>query len=292
MSLPAGPWGAWSAALRLGERSAAMDAAAALEEAGCSALWLTGGLDDPFDRVADLLAATRRTTVATGILSIWTMPADDVAAAVAALDPAERDRFLLGLGVSHPRLVDRTEPGRYTRPLTRMREYVDRLDEVGGPPAGARVLAALGPRMLELAALRAAGAHPYLTTPGHTAEARAALGAGPFLAPTQMTLLVADPARAREVARGYLAMYLRQGNYVSSWQRLGFTEDDIADGGSDRLVDALVAWGTPEQVAARVREHVAAGADHVCVQMLDPDAAWTDHPFPVDDWRTLLAVLA
>lgn len=290
--LPGGRWGAWSSALRLRETSAAQDAAAALEEAGCSALWMTGGLTDPFPRVAELLAATSTTVVATGILSIWTMPAADVTRAVAVLPG--RERFLLGLGVSHPQLVDHAEPGRYRRPLTRMREYLDELDTLasGGPrTAPPRVLAALGPRMLELAATRAAGAHPYLTTPAHTAEARAALGTGPFLAPTQMVVLEADPARARAAARRHLAMYLAQPNYRASWERLGFTEEDADHGGSDRLVDSLVAWGEPERVAVRLQEHVAAGADHVCLQMLDRDAGWKDQALPVAEWQRLLGAL-
>jgi len=290
MSLPAGRWGAWSTALRLADTETAVEAAVVLEEAGCSALWMTGGISDPFDRVAALLSATSRVSVATGILSIWTMPAADVAAAAAALP--DRERFLLGLGVSHPKLVDRHEPGRYVRPLTRMREYLEELDEYAGPDASSRVLAALGPKMLELSATRAAGAHPYLTTAAHTATARATLGAEAFLAPTQMVLLESDPSLARAAARGYLAMYLGQPNYVNSWLRLGFDDADVRDGGSDRLVDTLVAWGDPDHVAARLHEHLDAGADHVCIQVLDPRATWADQSIPLDDWRALLAVLA
>jgi probable F420-dependent oxidoreductase len=283
----------WSAPLRFREATAAADAAAALEVAGWSAVWMTGGLDDPFHRVTELLAATSRVAVATGILSIWTMDAADVASRVAALDDPD-GRFLLGLGVSHAQFVDRDDPGRYTRPLTRLSAYLDALDSTGEPRVAAdrRVLAALGPRMLELASRRSLGAHPYLTTPEHTATARAAMGPTAFLAPTQMTLLEPDATRARETARGILGMYLRQPNYVQSWLRLGFTEDDVASGGSDRLVDALVAWGDAERVAARLREHVAAGADHVAVSMLAPGATWRDQPLPVADWVTLAAALA
>lgn len=285
MTRPAGRWGVWSTGLRFGETEHAQAAAAALEDAGCSALWMTGGLDDPFGRVGELLAATRQITVATGILSIWTMPADVVAAAVSALPD---DRFLLGLGVSHPALVDRDDPGRYARPLTRMREYLDALDATGVPSVGAdaRVLAALGPKMLELATSRALGAHPYLTDAAHTATARATLGPSAYLAPTQMALVETDPARAREVARQHLAKYLGQPNYVNSWVRLGFTPDDAAGGGSDRLVDTMVAWGTPDRVAARVREHADAGADHVCLQVLAPA-----REVPVEELRLVLAAL-
>ncbi|MBB3042675.1 TIGR03620 family F420-dependent LLM class oxidoreductase [Nocardioides soli] len=293
MSLPTGPWGAWSSGLRLRERAAAVEAAAALEEAGCSALWMTGGLSDPFERVADLLGATSRVTVATGILSIWTMSPDEVATGVQSLPDADRHRFLLGLGVSHAQLVDRGAAGRYRRPLTQLRTYLDGLDATGPVTVGrhSRVLAALGPKMLELAATRAAGAHPYLTTVDHTADARRILGPDPFLAPTQMVVLDANPDTARTVARRHLAMYLGQPNYVNSWLRLGFTEDDAADGGSDRLVDALVMWGDPERVAARLREHLAAGADHVAVQMLDREAGWQEQPLPVADWQRLFAAL-
>lgn len=293
MSLPTGPWGAWSSGLRLRERAAAVDAAAALEEAGCSALWMTGGLSDPFERVADLLGATSRVTVATGILSIWTMSPDEVATGVRSLPDAHRHRFLLGLGVSHAQLVDRGAAGRYRRPLTQLRTYLDGLDATGPVTVGrhSRVLAALGPKMLELAATRAAGAHPYLTTVDHTADARRILGPDPFLAPTQMVVLDANPDTARAVARRHLAMYLGQPNYVNSWLRLGFTEDDAADGGSDRLVDALVMWGDPERVAARLREHLAAGADHVAVQMLDREAGWQEQPLPVADWQRLFTAL-
>lgn len=293
MSLPTGPWGAWSSGLRLRERAAAVEAAAALEEAGCSALWMTGGLSDPFERVADLLGATSRVTVATGILSIWTMSPDEVATGVRSLPDAHRHRFLLGLGVSHAQLVDRGAAGRYRRPLTQLRTYLDGLDATGPVTVGrhGRVLAALGPKMLELAATRAAGAHPYLTTVDHTADARRILGPDAFLAPTQMVVLDANPDTARAVARRHLAMYLGQPNYVNSWLRLGFTEDDTADGGSDRLVDALVMWGDPERVAARLREHLAAGADHVAVQMLDREAGWQDQPLPVADWQRLFAAL-
>lgn len=293
MSLPTGPWGAWSSGLRLRERAAAVEAAAALEEAGCSALWMTGGLSDPFERVADLLGATSRVTVATGILSIWTMSPDEVATGVRSLPDAHRHRFLLGLGVSHAQLVDRGAAGRYRRPLTQLRTYLDGLDATGPVTVGrhSRVLAALGPKMLELAATRAAGAHPYLTTVDHTVDARRILGPDAFLAPTQMVVLDANPDTARAVARRHLAMYLGQPNYVNSWLRLGFTEDDAADGGSDRLVDALVMWGDPERVAARLREHLAAGADHVAVQMLDREAGWQDQPLPVADWQRLFTAL-
>ncbi|KAA9108547.1 TIGR03620 family F420-dependent LLM class oxidoreductase [Microbacterium rhizomatis] len=290
--VPGGPWGVWSTGLRLRETSAAVDAALALEAAGYSALWMTGGFDSPFERVRALLSSTTRVTVATGILSIWSMTAAEVATEVDALASRERDRFLLGLGVSHAKFVDRGVPGRYRRPLTRMHEYLDDLDRADPLRASRTVLAALGPRMLELAAERTTGAHPYLTTPEHTSWARELIGTETFLAPTQMVVLEADPATAREAARRYLAMYLGQPNYITSWMRLGFSADDFAAGGSDRLVDALVAWGEEDAVTTRLRRHLDAGADHVCIQMLDREGGWKDQPLPVGDWQRLAEALA
>ena len=291
MIRPDGPWGVWATGLRVHETTAATEAARAFERAGYSALWTTGGMSNPFERVRELLATTSRTVVATGILSIWTMSPEEVAAEMATLAPADRERFLLGLGVSHASLVDRAEPGRYGKPLSRMREYLDELDRLDGSLAPQSVLAALGPRMLSLAATRTAGAHPYLTTPEHTAEARAVLGAGPFLAPTQMIVRETDPESAREAARRHLSLYLGQPNYIASWTRLGFSPDDVADGGSDALVDALVAWGDDETITRRLRAHLDAGADHVCVQALDRVQGWRDRPFPVEDWLQLAPTL-
>lgn len=216
----------------------------------------------------------------------------EVVSELETLTPADRERFVLGLGVSHASLVDRGDPGRYRRPLTAMRRYLDELDAVdSGGVTRRRVLAALGPRMLELSAVRAAGAHPYLTTPAHTQRAREVLGPAPFLAPTQMVVLDPDATTARAAARRHLALYLDQPNYVANWLRLGFTEDDAADGGSDRLIDAMVAWGDADAVAARLHEHLDAGADHVCISILDRHAGWRDFPLPVDDWERLAPAL-
>jgi len=165
-----------------------------------------------------------------------------------------------------------------------MRAYLDELDQADPPlPAGARVLAALGPRMLQLARERSAGVHPYLVTPEHTALARAAVGDDRLVAPEQGVVLETDATRAREIARAHLARYLEAPNYTNSWRRLGFTDDDLADGGSNRLVDALVAWGDDAALAARVQAHRDAGANHVCIQVLG------DEPrrLTVGDWRAL-----
>lgn len=285
-----GPWGVWSTGLRLRDSASAVRAATDLEAAGYGALWMTGGLDDPFDRVRELLGATSRVVVATGILSIWTMDADAVAAEIHALSTQQQERFVLGLGVSHATLVDREQAGRYGRPLSRMREYLDALD-LAGLGADRRILAALGPRMVELAGARSLGAHPYLTTPDHTSWARGVLGQGPLLAPSQMVLLESDPEIARATARRALSMYLAQPNYVANWKREGFTPDDVAGGGSDRLIDAMVAWGDVDAVTARLVAHRDAGADHVCIQMLDPSPDAHRHPLPVADLCRLASAL-
>ena len=280
-----GRLGIWSGQF-WGDRDAVLEAAAELEDLGYGALWFPNG-PDIFARAGELLGATHHVVVATGIASIWMHPASQATAAHHALETAHPGRFLLGLGVSHAHLVDRAEPGRYAQPLAHMRAYLDALDATLDPvPAGERVLAALGPRMLDLARDRSAGAHPYLVTPEHTRQARAALGEGRLLAPEQGVVLEADPARARAIARQHLARYLLAPNYVNSWLRLGFTPDDLADGGSDRLVDALIAWGDVDAIWERIAEHYQAGADHVCIQAL------TDEPtaLPRAAWRALASL--
>src|SRR5499427_5777068 len=178
-------------------------------------------------------------------------------------------RFLLGLGVSHQQIVDREQAGRYSRPVERMGEYLDALDSGPNPVQRAeRVLAAQGPRMLALARDRGAGAHPYLVTVEHTALARDVLGPDRLLAPEQAVVLEADPVRARMIGREHLAPYLQLPNYTNNWLRLGFTADDLAGGGSDRLIDGLVAWGTTEAIRNRIGEHYRAGADHVSIQVV------------------------
>jgi probable F420-dependent oxidoreductase len=283
-----GPVGIWSIALRYGPAAQVAEAAAELDELGYSALWIpdTGG--DVFGAVARLLGATKRAMVATGILNLWMHEPAEVASGFARL-AGDGGRFLLGLGVSHGPLIDRVlKPGLYDRPLGAMRDYLDALDRADpAVPAGGRVLAALGPKMLELARDRAAGAHPYLTTADHTATARGVLGPGSLLLPEQRVVLERDPSAARRIGRTHLATYLSLPNYRNNLLRSGFTEDDLADGGSDRMVDSLVAWGDEEAVAARVREHLEAGADHVCVQVLTGDR----ETFPLDGWRRLAPVL-
>ena len=271
-----------------GERARVMEAAAELEELGYGALWFPNA-PSMFERARDLLDATRRVVIAPGIASIWTHTATDAAAAHNALTHAHPGRFLLGLGVSHAHVVDREEPGRYYRPLARMREYLDSLDAAPTPvPIGERILAALGPRMLELARDRSAGAHPYLGTVEHTRRAREVLGSGPLLVPELAVVLETDPSRARAIARQHLTFYLRAPNYTNNWLRLGFTRDDVTDGGSDRLVDEVVGWGSTDAIRERIAQHHRVGADHVCLQVVTPASA----DLPLEEWRTLAAALS
>jgi probable F420-dependent oxidoreductase len=280
--------GIWSAALRYGDVGEAADAAAELEGQGWSALWVPDVGGDVFAAVDNLLGATSTLTVATGILNLWMHEPAETAAARHRFVQQHGDRFLLGVGVSHAPLIDMAEAGRYRRPLARTAEYLDGLDAAEHPVAVQdRVLAALGPKMLELARTRSAGSHPYLVTPEHTAIVRDALGAGGLVAPEQAVVLETDPETARRIAREHLAGYLGLPNYANNWKRIGFTDDDTAHGGSDRLVDALVAWGDEQAIVDRVRAHRDAGADHVCVQVLGPPMMSPAR----DEWRRLAPAL-
>ena len=278
--------GIWAHQLRYGDPGAIAEAAAELDELGYSALWVPDVGGDLFGALETLLGATTRATVATGILNLWMHTADETAQAHARLTEAHGDRLLVGIGVSHEVLINSQAPGRYQKPLSAMASYLDGLD-AADPPLGRsnRVLAALGPRMLELARTRSAGAHPYNVTPEHTALARQALGPEAIVATELAVAFTADPALARDLGRGHLATYLGLPNYTNNLRRLGFGDDDLSGGGSDRLVDALVAWGDPGTVAAKVQEHRDAGADHVCIQVL------VDEGFPSEQWRELAPAL-
>jgi len=267
--------GIWSAELRYGDAGAARAAAAELEALGYTALWVPGGIGGAvFDDCENLLAATERVPVATGILNLWSHSVQETCDGHARVTAAHPDRFLLGIGVSHAPLVDAKEPGRYAKPLAVTRTFLDEIDaSTPTVPMNERVLAALGPNMLELARDRSAGAHPYLVPPEHTSFARGVLGEGVLLAPEQHVVLETDPDKARAVARASLTIYMTLPNYVNNWRRFGFTDDDVSGAGSDRLVDALVAWGDEAAIAARVREHLDAGADHVCVQIVSETRA-------------------
>jgi probable F420-dependent oxidoreductase len=281
--------GIWSSELRWGDESEKGDAAAELESLGYTALWIPDVGGDVFGALRDLLDATTTIVAATGILNLWMHSAADVGQGLAALDADHPGRTLLGIGVSHSPLIDQTHPGAYAKPLRVTRTYLDELDAASPPvPVDRRVLAALGPKMLELSRDRASGAHPYLVTPEHTKAAREVLGDGPMLLPEQHVVLETDPTRARALAREGLTVYLQLPNYVNNWRRLGFTEDDFADGGSDRLVDHVVVWGDEATIAARVQAHFDAGADHVCVQAYTGTER-TD--FPRAEWRALAPAL-
>jgi probable F420-dependent oxidoreductase len=279
-----GRHGLWSVGLRSEDparRGELTEAAAELEELGYGALWLGG--NSSAANAVPLIGATTRITVGTSIQSIWEHEPADTAAAFAELEAAHPGRFVLGLGVSHAKVAGE----RYQRPYSALVSYLDDLD-AAGLPAHRRVVAALGPRTLRLTRDRSAGAIPYLVTPEITAHSRETLGAGPLLAPELKVVLETDPDRARTLARATLSRYLQLPNYTGNFLRHGFTEDDLADQGSDRLVDALFAWGDESRIRARVDAFVAAGADHVALQVL------TDAPadvLPREGWRRLAALL-
>jgi len=286
--------GLWTFALDLQPMARAQEAAAELEELGYGALWLPEAVGrEPMVSSSLLLSATRRLVVATGIASIHARGAMAAAAAHKTLEEAFPGRFLLGLGVSHQPMVEGFLGKVYDKPLNTMRQYLDAMDSAlfmaaGPATAPSRVLAALGPRMLELAAERTAGAHTYFVPVEHTPVARERLGPGALLCPEQAAVLSTDPAEARAVARQHMAVYLGLPNYTNNLRRLGFGDGDLAGGGSDRLVDAIVAWGSVEDVAARVRAHLDAGADHVAVQLLEAD----QRALPMDGWRRLAQALS
>jgi probable F420-dependent oxidoreductase len=252
-------------------------AVARIEELCYGAVWFGEGVNnrEALSHGAMLLAAGDRIPVASGVANIW---ARDAAAAINganSLNEAYDGRFLLGVGVSHAPAVN-LRGGNYEKPLTAMREYLEAMGRItyGAPPPAEPsqvVLAALRPKMLELSRDATSGAHPYFVPPAHTARARDILGPDPLLAPEQVVVLETDPTRAREIGRRHMALYLALPNYVNNLRSLGYEDADLADGGSDALVDAIVAWGDEEAIASRVREHLEAGADHVAVQAYADD---------------------
>jgi probable F420-dependent oxidoreductase len=258
MSISLGRYGVWRH-----ETGLSPELAARIESLGFGTVWIGGSPPGDLALAESMLDATTSLTVATGIVNMWSTPADEVAPSYHRIAAKHPDRFLLGVGVGHPEATS-----DYTRPYATVVEYLDRLDELEVPAAG-RALAALGPKVLDLARDRSAGAHPYLTTPDHTRSARERLGDGVLLAPEHKVVLDTDPIAARAVGRPRVQQpYLGLRNYRNNLARLGWAAEDMDDGGSDALIDALVAHGTPEQVAARLDEHLAAGADHVCAQVL------------------------
>lgn len=252
-----GKFGVW-----LGSRTLAPELAAEIESLGYGAAWIGASPDADLGWVEPALEQTTTLQVATGIVNIWTARAEEVAKSYHRIEDAHPGRFLLGIGAGHP---EHTE--HYQKPYDALVSYLDDLDNAMVPNSR-RVLAALGPRVLRLAAERSAGAHPYLTTPEHTGTARQLVGNTVFLAPEHKVVLTTDADEARAVGRKFIDFYLGLRNYVNNWLRLGFTDEDVRRPGSDRLIDALVAYGPPEAIAHRLNEHLDAGADHVAIQVL------------------------
>jgi probable F420-dependent oxidoreductase len=278
-AITVGRVGVWAWSFVTAPAVAARQAAQAIEDLGYGAIWFPETVArETFSASSMLLEATGEITVATGISNIWARDAVAMSAGAQALGEAHPGRFLLGLGVSHPASVA-NRGGAYRPALTAMREYLTAMEEAPyqGPSPEVPVpvvLGALGPRMLSLAGDRTTGAHPYFVPVDHTRIAREALGTAKLLAPEQAVVVEDDPARARAIARVYTTRYLGLPNYLKNLRRMGWGDAELSDGGSDRLVDALVAWGSPETIAERVSEHFAAGADHVSIQVLTDDGGF------------------
>ena len=284
--------GLWTGTLDAHSTSVAKDAAKEVEQLGFTTLWIPEAVGrDPFVAAANYLSATSTLKIATGIANIYARDPMTMNGCVRTLAEGYPDRFLLGLGVSHGHLVAGVRKHDYTKPYSHMVEYLERMDKalfmaVGPASTPPRVLAALGPKMLTLSATQAQGAHPYFTTPEHTALARETMGPDALLMPEQMVVLDTNPETARATARKGMKIYMGLPNYWNNLLRLGFTDDDRLDGGSDRLVDAIVAWGSIDAVVERVGRHHAAGADHVCVQVLRDDAV-----VPSAEWAEIAKAL-
>jgi probable F420-dependent oxidoreductase len=257
VAIELGRFGVWHGAQHWGP-----ELAAGLEQAGYGALWLGASPGAGLRDAEVLLAATSSVAVGTSVVNMWKSPAEDVAESYHRLEDSAPGRFLLGVGIGH-----RERSAEYKSPYETIVSYLDELDDAK-VPVERRALAALGPKVLQLSGSRTAGSLPYLTTPEHTREARRTLGGGVLLAPEQKVVLETDVDIARTTARDYLANYLALSNYVSNLTRLGFTDEDVADGGSDRLVDALVLHGSAVEIAEGLNAHLEAGADHVAVQQL------------------------
>lgn len=280
--------GLWAADFDLQPMAKAQEAIAHVEEMGYGAVWVPEAvIREPFASTALLLSATKKMVLATGIASLHARTAQTMQAGWKTLTEAFPDRFLLGIGVSHAPMVQGVHKGNYDKPYSTMVEYLDAMDNgiffaAAPTTAPQRVLAALGPKMLKLAADRGVGAHPYFTPVEHTAFARETMGTGALLAPELAVVLETDATKAREIARKYMTTYTRLPNYTNNLKRFGFTEDEITKQ-EDRLVDAIVAWGSLDTVVAAVKGHLDAGADHVCIQVL------TDKPgtLPMREWQEL-----
>jgi probable F420-dependent oxidoreductase len=285
--------GIWTFVLDQQPSAQAAETAAEIESLGYGAVWIPEAVGrDPLVHAALLLSGTERLVVATGIASIYARDAMAMSAGHRTLTEAFPERFLLGLGVSHAPMVEGFRGHSYGPPVATMRAYLDAMDAalyMAAPPATEprRCIGALGPKMLALAAEKTWGAHPYNVTAEHTASAREILGPDRLLAPELAVVLDTDPASARAAAREHLAIYLGLPNYLNNLRRLGFDDADFGDGGSDRLVDAVVPWGDEARIAAAVAEHHGAGADHVCVQVIVPRGS----DAPMEQWRRLAPAL-
>jgi len=263
-----GRFGIWR-----GEGQVTPELAVSIEELGFGALWLGSATGD-LAAAEEFLAATTTLIVATGIVNMWQYEPHQVAASFRRVEDRFAGRFLLGVGAGHPEVTQ-----QYAQPYDTLSRYVDTL-LADGVPAGSLVLAALGPKVLRLAAERTAGAHPYLVTPDYTGQTREILGPGPLLAPEQKVIVSPDAGQARAIGRSRVEQpYLGLANYTANLRRLGWTDADLSGGGSDALIDALVAHGSAAQVAARLTEHLDAGADHVSIQLLTPPGAGPDEGY-------------
>jgi probable F420-dependent oxidoreductase len=286
-------YGLWTIALDQQPAPAAKEAAAEIESLGFGAIWIPEAVGrEAMASSMLLLSGTSSIVVATGIANLYARDAMSMSAGHKTITSAYPDRFLLGIGVSHQVAVESLRGHDYGKPLTTMRGYLDAMDAAlyfAAPPPvePVRVLAALGPKMLELARDRASGAHPYFVPIEHTSIARDVLGAGKLLCPEQAVVLETDPDAARTIARAHMRSYLGLPNYTNNLRRLGWGDDDLGDGGSDRLVDAIVAWGSTDAVVARINDHLDAGADHVAIQVLDADP----RGLPMAQWRELGSAL-
>ena len=284
--------GLWTFALDVQPMAKAQEAAAEIDEMGFGTVWLPEAVGrEIFSSSALILSATKNINVASGIASIAARTAHTMQSGWKTLSEAFPGRFVLALGVSHSHMVTKLHKLSYDKPYSNMVEYLDVMDK--SPYAGAapqspmyRMIGALGPKMLQLSAERTAGAHPYFTTPQHTAEARALMGAKPLIAPEIAVIFETDKDKARATARKFMSTYTRLPNYANNLMRLGFTQDDVTNQ-SDRLVDEIVTWGTRDKIAARIKEHHDAGANHVCVQVLTHDPL----ELPMAGWRELSALL-
>jgi len=285
--------GVWQYQLDQLPSSQSGELAAELEELGYGAIWIPEMIGrESFVNSTLLLSATDHIVVATGIAGIYSRDPLSANSALNTITEAFPERFLMGLGVSHQVMVEGIRGHDYTKPYSKMVAYLDAMDAgmfTASPCTTPthRALAALGPKMLKLAAERTDGAHPYFIPVEHTAFAREQMGPDAGLYPEQAVVLESDRTRAREIARAHMSTYLTLPNYTNNLKRFGWTDDDLAHGGSDALVDAIVVWGDESAIAERVGAHHAAGADHVCIQVLPAEPTKA----PLDEWRRLAPAL-